>query len=1092
MIDENLVLNTINFALQKVGLKPLEHVNDSTNGGEWHGPCIRCMRESGSGGDDRFRVNPSRPVEDVSGMRQEPVFTCRQCTRPDKPSACWSGDLVEFVRYTYGKSYREARTFLHLPPKQEIEHAMGYTGSTTGTPHLAPSKAWQNRAAAFIRESQAILYDSSEGLAALRYLKETRKLTDMIIRQAQLGYHYPNTFEEGKLWGVEPLVHLDAGIVIPSWWYTNIMGISIRIPKHYVDRHYIKTGKEIRYKTVTGGSPCLYSTQWIGDFTPGTPLTICEGQFDGLSLLQAEYPGLAVFATGSAQNNQDDLYPTLIKSMQFDPILLAFDNDDAGRAATRFWLQVFNTETKTCAYPMLFSEHDVNDKLIAEGTLYPWIHSELTRIQHMRGIRRFLPGIVKENSFITSHPEKAQITVIEPSWKSLDEGSEREIIAALHRDNGTSLTIDLQKDQYRIDPPLEVEPMQELEVVHQRTENVILVNTLEEVYKKIEDAAELDDEFIVLDLETTGLDPREGKIISIMMGTTEWVTIIDMRPAYEEGKKEAYGLALQELFHAFGPTVTWIGHNLKFDMNWLHTQFDIKLEKVYDTMLVERVLYAGLPERFGLLEAAERYNLAVSKQERNWFIDLDQRILEWMAPFPVEQLNYMAQDIKVPYTIWEMQHSKIAEQNLRDIVDLEHMTLPAISSMEVQGVAIDIDRWRGIIAAITEKQTELETLLQTTVGKAYLEYRETLPIALTKTGKPRKVKEITAINLGSHVQVKQAYEWLGIHLESTDKDALIEHKNEHESIPLLLEWKQCQKFLTSFGEKMLAMVASDGRIHASFEQLGTVTGRMSCHSPNLQQIPKNADEALDIRPCFVAAPGYKLATADLSNIELRILADQSGDANMLDMFAKGLDLHSTTARLMFGLSDDSDPATHLINGKPARFIAKTINFGLAYGLQAPGLARRVDVSEEQAAEFISKYFKMFPGVKMYLDRLASQALNRGYSMTVMGRRRNYQGTRAQRFGPFRGEIERAAKNHPIQGTNADILKISLAMLHERLPENCHLILTVHDEIVVECPEDSTEFVIQQMQYCMETACKQLLHTVTIPQQKVAISDHWTK
>lgn len=1095
---EGFVLDTINTALQKVGLSRLRHVNDTTNGGEWHGQCIKCARESGNGGDDRFRVNPNRPIEDESGMRQDPIFTCRQCSREDKPSASWSGDLVAFVRYAYRLGYREARAFLNLPPKKEIERVMGYTNRDTGTPQHAPSQTWQNRAIEFMNASQARLWHSQEGEVALRYLQEDRKLPEKIILDAQLGYHYPNTIEEGKLWGLEGLTPLPCGIVIPSWFGTNIMGVSIRLPKYYVERNYLKTGIKSKYNVVRGSVSTLYSTRWrwLGEYTSGYPLVICEGQFDALSLIQSGYP-TAVVSTNGVTGAQAELYIQLIKNIGFDPILTAFDTDEAGQKATRFWLSAINTsDSLLVAYPAMLLASDVNDMLVSGVDIRTWLEGEFARIYHMRSMIKSF-SIPRMNAVIVvPAAETAQISIVEPSSPIQDE-----IEDTMQENNEV---VPLQNVEIVSVEVVETPPVESWKVHDVQPVQLDYVRVLGDYSSLYAEVRGIEEEYIgkpitplCLDLETTGLDPRKDKIISLSYGTVQDVCVIDLRPAYENAEQfEAYKELLHRLFAGYAGTL-WIGHNIKFDMNFLHAQFDIKLEYVYDTMIAERILYAGVKDyRFNLLESAERYNLAVSKEERSWFIDLHKRYDEWDAPFPIEQINYMAQDIEIPCQIWERQYEKLSESNLFDILDLENKALPAFSAMEVAGVAIDVERWKAIIENVMQKQAELESQLQEILGKAYLEYRETLPIALTKTGKPRKVKEVTQINLGSHLQLKQAYEWLGIHLESTDKDALVEQKNEHESIPLLLKWKGYQKFLTSFGEKLLAMVGEDQRIHATFEQLGTVTGRVSCHSPNLQQIPKapkNADEELDIRACFVAQQGCKLAVADLSNIELRILADQSGDTTMLDMFARGLDLHSTTARRMFNLSDDIDPDEHLINGKPARFIAKTINFGLAYGLQAPGLARRVDVSEEQAQEFINTYFKMFPGVKRYLDRLATQALNRGYSMTVMGRRRYYAGTREQRFSNhFRGEIERAAKNHPIQGTNADILKISLAMLFKELPENCRLVLTVHDEIVIEFPESLQEQVVSTMARCMESACKQLLQVVTIPEQKVVVSDHWTK
>jgi DNA polymerase-1 len=309
----------------------------------------------------------------------------------------------------------------------------------------------------------------------------------------------------------------------------------------------------------------------------------------------------------------------------------------------------------------------------------------------------------------------------------------------------------------------------------------------------------------------------------------------------------------------------------------------------------------------------------------------------------------------------------------------------------------------------------------------------------------------------------------------------------------LLEWKELEKFVTAFGKSLLRHVEDDGRIHASFDQLGAVSGRITCRDPNLQQIPKpqKGAEAEDLRSCFIAPEGYKLLVADLSNIELRILADVSRDSTMLKFFAEGKDLHSETARLMFKLGPDVDPKKHLINGVKARDIAKTINFGLAYGMGATGLAGRVGVDLETAKQLMNKYFATYKGVAGYLKQSGRKGTEQGYTVSLSGRRRSF--SRAQLTdNKQRGEAERAAKNHPIQGTNADILKRALALLSERLPHGVHVVLTVHDEIVLETPLAQVEDAENLLKVAMIDACRDFLQHVEIPEPDVLIADYWVK
>ena len=286
-------------------------------------------------------------------------------------------------------------------------------------------------------------------------------------------------------------------------------------------------------------------------------------------------------------------------------------------------------------------------------------------------------------------------------------------------------------------------------------------------------------------------------------------------------------------------------------------------------------------------------------------------------------------------------------------------------------------------------------------------------------------------------------------------------------------------------------MTSAGRIHATFDQVGAASGRIICREPNLQQIPKPADknDPYDLRRCFVAPEGHKLLIADLSNIELRILAEVSSDATMLRFFAEGKDLHSETARLMFKLPSDVDPKTHLVNGKKARDIAKTINFGLAYGMGAQGLANRVGVDMITAKRLMQTYFATYKAVAAYLARSGKEGITRGYAVSLSGRKRFFT---LDELKARRGEAERSAKNHPIQGTNADILKYALWLLYRQLPIGVHVVLTVHDEIVLECPDERVEEATRVLKDVMVLACREYLKVVCIPEPEVLEGAYWKK
>jgi DNA polymerase-1 len=559
-------------------------------------------------------------------------------------------------------------------------------------------------------------------------------------------------------------------------------------------------------------------------------------------------------------------------------------------------------------------------------------------------------------------------------------------------------------------------------------------------------------------------------------------------------------------------------------------------------MLVEQLLRCtGLQQGkvpVSLLETAKRYDLSVTKEQRSWFEGLYTRPLEWAAPFPEAQLLYMAQDIVVPYQIEERQRALVEQYNLRAVTQLENEALPAIASMEAHGARIDQERWKQALHRKRERQAVLEHELRDTLGTALSEARQTsypaqaqryaaYQQALTteekclmgaytngaqgqstwptfrqaglqawkaKHPEPKPPEPPTkAIKLTSADQLMQALAHLGVHVFSTKEEILEEYAQRVPVIERLLEWRKLQHFCSAFGENLLSFVGSDGRIHAHFNQVGALSGRIICNKPNLQQIPKKRvkeAEEEDIRRCFIAPAGYRLLKADLSNIELRILAEVSRDATMLRFFAEGKDLHAETAKLMFKLPAEIDTKQHLYKGIVVRDIAKTINFGLSYGMGAQGLANRVGVSTEEARGLMQTYFGTYTGVATFLRQAAQQAVQQGYAVTLAGRKRffHFEGLgRAQR-----GSLERSAKNHPIQGSNADILKRALALLYRVLPEQVHIVLVVHDEIVLECPESLLEATRQTLKDAMKEACRDYLKVVHIPEPEVLDAPYWKK
>lgn len=260
-----------------------------------------------------------------------------------------------------------------------------------------------------------------------------------------------------------------------------------------------------------------------------------------------------------------------------------------------------------------------------------------------------------------------------------------------------------------------------------------------------------------------------------------------------------------------------------------------------------------------------------------------------------------------------------------------------------------------------------------------------------------------------------------------------------------------------------------------------------------QQIPSRTLDGQRLRACVVAEKGNVLLVSDYPNIELRILADLSGDRNMLKFFADGVDLHAATAKMMFNLPDNFDPKNDRHkSGVLYRSIAKTINFGLVYGMSAAKLARTLKISKEEAQELMDKYFGIYPGVVQWLKRQRALGTSRKYSVTVSGRKRFFQmpDPHSPDYRKIVSAIERRACNSPIQGSSADITKLALALAYERLPEAARIVAVVHDEIVVEVPVELADQCSTILAQAMHDSCTKYLKRVFIPEFDVEITPFW--
>lgn len=701
---------------------------------------------------------------------------------------------------------------------------------------------------------------------------------------------------------------------------------------------------------------------------------------------------------------------------------------------------------------------------------------------------------------------------------------------------------------------------------------------------------------ILFDTETTERNPRQDKLVMLQFRQVGFprVTVVDVRHL-DDAQLATYGYILSPLF---SKDFLVIGQNLKFDYQFLKEKLGLRIPRLFDVMIAEQVIYGvGWSEAnemglsLSLKGIAERRGLSVSKEERSYFFNLDQRPEEWNAPFPESVLRYGAQDVEVLEHIYTSQLEEIRRLGLFHAAKLEMRALPAYAEIELNGIYIDPERWMQVIA----DQEELARQYEEEAGRVFFpailewkaerydaelaEYNDWLeardavesnarclwehtelhvppdkwyssiwndrfdlerphPLPNESWGvfkarfmrwwrgkypNPGKPKPDTSLpNLGSVQQLMAAFEKLGIPVSSTESEYLEQIEDDYPAVKILLKWRKSKKIVQAFGQKIIDKIDPlTGRIHPNYLLIGAGTDRNACETPNWQQIPSEGVGKL-LRACVIPQGSDKvMLVADFSNIELRILAFYSRDETMLRLFREGKDLHSETARMMFGLGPDDDPKKVCFPGTdvPLRKIAKTINFGLVYGMSPNKLARTLRISVEKARELFDAYFRLYPGVARWLKEMREDGIRTMRSRTLSGWTRRYklppepvmprpvggrmptEAYQAYRealkvWRGLRARIERQSTNTPIQGTSACITKLAVALFHERLIEgglHAMLVGVVHDELVAECAEEQAGQIATLLADCMDEAVRFFLGDVVfVPRADVVVSDHWAK
>ena len=548
------------------------------------------------------------------------------------------------------------------------------------------------------------------------------------------------------------------------------------------------------------------------------------------------------------------------------------------------------------------------------------------------------------------------------------------------------------------------------------------------------------------DTETTGFDIFNDRIVGLSLAVEPfkaWYV-----PFREENTPE-YADIVRPLFG--DEKIAKIGQNIKFDLMVLRRLGITIRGRMYDTMILHY-----------LLDPESRHNMnALAEKYLNYKpIEIESLIGKGAKQLTMDLVNvervkeYAAEDADVTLQLKQVLYPMVEQIGLQHLYfEIEEPMIAVLADIEMAGVRIDSEALAVYAVELNRKLAELEAAIRTEAGEPNLNINSARQLGEVLFGKMRIAEK------PKMTKTKQF---------CTDEDYLQSFARKHRIVDLILEYRGVKKLLSTYVEALPQLVnRTTGRIHTSFNQAVTATGRLSSTNPNLQNIPVRDDMGRRIRKAFIPSDDdHLLLSADYSQVELRLMAHLSGDESLIAAFEHGEDIHSATAAKLFNKS-----LAEVTSEERRR--AKTANFGIIYGISAFGLSQRLEIPRKEAKEIIDGYFASYPGVKKYMDTVVEKAKEEGFVSTSFGRRR-YLNDISSHNAIARGLAERNAVNAPIQGSAADIMKIAMINVHRRFAAEgirSRVILQVHDELVVDMLRSEQERVTAIVTECMESAAQ---------------------
>jgi len=589
---------------------------------------------------------------------------------------------------------------------------------------------------------------------------------------------------------------------------------------------------------------------------------------------------------------------------------------------------------------------------------------------------------------------------------------------------------------------------------------------------------------ISFDTETTSTDQMQAELVGISLATGEAEAYyIPVGHRAELGQQLPLDMVLESLRGPMtDPAIPKAGHNLKYDYVML-ARFGLPVHPLgFDTMIAEW-LVEPTSRNLGLKNLAwVRLNRKMTTIEE--LIGKGKKQIS-MADVAIEKAAaYAGEDAAIIFKLIPQQKVELKKSQAEALFnDLEMPLVNVLAGMEMAGITLDTPYLEKMSLELNSRMAEIEGQIYQAAGIQF------------NLNSPQQLSDVLFQRLKISSPDRSQRTSTGFY--STAAGVLETLRGKHVVVDLVLEYRELSKLKSTYVDALPQQVnPTTGRVHTSYNQTGSVTGRIASSDPNLQNIPIRTDLGRKVRRGFISDPGQVLLSVDYSQVELRIVAHISGDEAMLSAFRAGQDIHTATAAAIYGIPIEGV-------SKEQRRHAKAINFGLIYGMSAFGLTRTTELTLAEAEDFVQAYFQQFPGVKGYLDNARKQAAQQGYVETLFGRRRYFPGLVSQKNQNVRNREEREAINAPIQGTAADIMKIAMLRLPEVLQGSglaARMLLQVHDELVFECPENEVQETARIVQDKMENA-----YTMSIPlltearsglnwddMTPVSIKSGWTK